>query len=305
MPDVITRRASLVGQVIEDLTYEPLALGRFGVELVGVGKSPQYKAGGLYVFSDIAPDEYTLRIFGEGLEPESRRIVVPSPPPDSDRPTPPLVIGRPGDDESVVVFRSFANGGEKITLDRTRVIRKIRAGAVVLGQDFSAKLAADLDMGEATQARLTDIDGTLAEGSIVRIVRNRAIRLKFNPYRKLPSESARLIGRVALKDAPEIPLAGARVRLTQVNGVEVMLGDIAGAKIASVDIDGTKFILGAEKDIDAFTNSKGDWNLYFSKAEFLQAVTLEASLSRHQPDTKSEPISAGQRKKVDFQLARS
>lgn len=297
MIEIVTQRASLVGQVIEDLTYEALSPRRFKAELTNVKKSPQYKQGGFFVFSDLAPENYTLRIFGERFQPLEYSVTIPPPN---------LVIDSAGDNELFVIVRTINdagnnNGNKRITFDPVILNKEIRAGARVLAQGFSTELAAELDVGRNTQAKLDNVAG-LTEGSIVRIIRDRSIRLKFDPYSSRPSELTRIVGQVVLKDAPEIPLEGVQVRLTQVNGVNIVLNDVAGANIATVEIDETQTILGAEKDITTMANQKGDYNLYFSQDDFLENITLVATLSGYQPETKTEPIRAGQRKKIDFQL---
>jgi hypothetical protein len=65
MIETRNQRVSLVGQVIEDLTFEALSQDRFKAELQGLKKVPAYKPGGFFVFSDLQRVEYFLRVCGE------------------------------------------------------------------------------------------------------------------------------------------------------------------------------------------------------------------------------------------------
>ena len=68
----------------------------------------------------------------------------------------------------------------------------------------------------------------------------RSIRLKFDPYHPLPFVHTRIVGKVVRRDAPEIPLQGAQVRLTHVNSAGVVLQEIVGARIATVAVNATE-----------------------------------------------------------------
>jgi hypothetical protein len=106
-------------------------------------------------------------------------------------------------------------------------------------------------------------------------------------------------------DAPAILLPAAQVRVTNLNGANVVLTDVAGANIAKVEIAGAKMVVGIEKDVTTRTNRRGDYNLYFSTGSDLQNITLEVTLAGYQPETKTELISTGQRKIIDFQLTKA
>jgi hypothetical protein len=301
MSDTIIQKASLVGQVIEDLTYEALSPPQFQVHLVGIEKSPQYKPGGFFVFSDLPSGNYTLRIVGKRFQPVAYPVAIPL----AD-----LVIDVPGENELFVIAKTVTdtgngNGGTRVTVDQVILNKEIRVAAPVLASGFAATLAAALDVGRVMEVKLKNSDGELTPGSLVRIVRDKSIRLQFNPYYPLPFERTRLVGNIVRQDAPEITLESAQVRLTHVNSANVVLHDVAGAHIATVDIGETNRVLGAEKDTTTFTNHRGDYTLYFNAGEVLQNVTLEVMLTGYQSQTKTETISARERKNIDFQLTRA
>ena len=304
MTETGIQRVSLFGQVIQDLTYEELSPGRFEVELAGVNKAPLYKQGGFFAFNDVKSGEYTLRISGARFQPQEHLVTIPLQPLVFDSP-PTLgvvpILESPGDNELVVIVKALNTTFTKITFDPTFLMKEIRAGAQVQGAGVSTLLAAALDIGKVTEARLQTLDG-LTVGSIVRIIRGHSIRMRFDPYYLFPSEPTRIVGRVVLADAPEITLEGSQVRLAQVNGADVELTDVAGAMIATVEIDGADVVLGGEKDVVTRTNRSGDYNLYSTQGGSWESVTLEVALPGHPSQTVTALIDSGHRNTVNFQL---
>ena len=306
MSETVYQTVSLVGQVIEDVSYEALRPHVFEAALVGVKKSPQYKPDGFFVFSDLSPGQYTLRIVGERFQTQQYIVTVPLEPPMFDSPPifdPLPIFNPPGDNELVVVAKTVNGGSQRITFDSVTLRKEIRAGAQVLASGFAAQLAVPLDIGEVKGANLNTVTG-LTAGSIVRIIRDKSIRLKFDPYYLFPSALTHIIGKVVLQDAPTIPLEGAQVRLTEVQGVSVVLHDAAGANIATVGVDETHLVLGTEKDIVTFTNQHSDYNLYFQPGQLGGDVTLEASFPGYPAQTTTIAITDKVRNRADFELFR-
>jgi len=295
MNETKVQRASLVGQAIEDLTYAALDPGQFEARLLGMKIAPQYKAGGFFAFFDLRSGSYDLQIVGHNFQPQQYPLTIP---------VAPLIFYPPGDNELLVIVKTINDGGKKITFDPVILTREIRAGAVVLAPGFAAQLTTTLEAGKAMEARVDDVT-KLTVGSIVRIIRGSSIRLKFMPYTQLPAESTRIIGKITLKDADDIPLQGVQVRLTGVNDSNIIVQDIANADIATVETGGIKLILGTQKDITTFSNTAGDYNFYFNNGNELQNITLMATLEGYQPQIKAISITAGQRNKIDFQLVKA
>jgi hypothetical protein len=292
MSETIVQRASLIGHVIEDLTYDNVRQTQFQATLVGLAQTPQYKRGGFFVFSDLPPGTYTLWIASQRFQPFEQRIVMPHPD---------LILEAPGSNE--VFVRVSSLNATRVTFDTIRLTQPIRAGASLLGPaGFTATLAAGMDQGRVMEARIENVAGTLAAGDLVRIIRDRSIRLHFNPYTTLPVVRARVIGTVRRQNGPELTLQGVQVRLIQVNGTHVVLHDVEGVSIATVTLDGTSLILGSERDITTQTNQQGDYNLYFSAGDELTNVTVEVTRDGFQPQIIPIPINAGQRQRIDVQL---
>jgi hypothetical protein len=318
MPEIVSQTASLIGQIIEDVTYEPMRPSQYRVLLVGVNRPPQYKEGGFFVFSDLRPGLYSMRIVGDGFQAQDFTVTIPLEPVILDSPplfdSPALfdissafeafpLFEQPGDNELVVIVDSVDSSGNVITFDSVIVRKEIRAGAFVFAQDFATRLATTLDVGRVTRAKLEKV-ARLTSDSLVRIVRGKSIRLKFNPYHPLPFVHTRIVGKVVRQEAPEIPLPGAQVRLINVNNAEVVLQEIARARIATVAVNATETILGTEKDVVTFTNDRGDYNLYFTGDSFAE-VTLEVTLDRYVTAERSGVITLGQRNTINFQLVKS
>jgi hypothetical protein len=291
MGDQVNQKAGLAGHVIADRSFEGLSGEQFTAELVGSLKAPQYKHGGFFVFTDLRPGDYTLRLAGGDYQPREFQITVPF--------TQGLVEA-PGDDELHTIIRSVNAETKKITFDVVFLPKPIKAGSRVFAGGFSGTLTTALEGGKAMSAKLSDVAG-LATGQVVRLVREQSIRLRFGPYAALPADLTRLVGRVTEQGAPEKALAGALVQLTAVNGTPVAVADVAGARIATSNPGGTQVVVGAEADISTRTNERGDYNLYYDLAE-VTAVTLEASRTNYQTTTKTVSVTDKARNRADFEL---
>ena len=111
MAEIITQTSSLIGQAIEDLTYEPLRLNCFNVEMLGLNKSPQFRLGGFFIFSDLPGGNYILRLNGDSLQPQEFTLTFP---------IASLVFEQAGDNELFVIVKSVINNSsaeKKITFD--------------------------------------------------------------------------------------------------------------------------------------------------------------------------------------------
>lgn len=247
------------------MTYENVSPSRFQAELLGRVATPQYKEEGFFVFSGLRAGNYTLKLTGERFQPETIQAAVPE--------QTHLFLESHGDNELVVIAREVDDdadspGSKRITFDPVILTREIRRDANVISDGLpagaGAKLAATLVAGNVSSARLENAAG-LAVNSIVRIVRDRSIRMNLDPYYAFDSSITRVVGKVASQQNPALPLAGARVRVTSINDTAVIPNDVHGVAIfKGVDAAGRAIVLGVEKDISAVTNVRGDYILYFS-----------------------------------------
>jgi hypothetical protein len=374
--------------MVEDLVYENIDPARFQAQLVGRADAPVYKREGFFVFSNLARGQYTLKITGQRFQPESIQVFLSAAPagpeegdPGGEVSTGPLFLDSRGDNELMVVVRSTEdvggnNGGKRINFDPVILSKEIRAGARVYSSnappDSSSTLAATLESREISSARIENADG-VEENSVVRIVRDAAVRMKFDSYYLFPSPITRIVGKVVSEESPETSLAGARVRITRINDAVVTRTEVGGVGIfTGLDTSGNAVVLGAEKDISVVTNEKGDYHIYFSNEtmaslkitdqtlsdleaagvpidtltsleslrnrifrglerfrvalretlgdddarrygaliealaeNFIRTVSLDAALEGYEVASRTEPISTGQRKAINFELVRA
>ena len=294
MAEQIAKKASLMGQVIEDLSYQGVDPQRLSVELVGVERRAWYKEGGFYCFNEVPPGRYRVRISGERLQPQELDVTLPL-----DEP----LLGRAGDDELIVVVKTVNDFDGKITFDPVNIRKAVRVGATASAEGFNSKLAATLEPGKVSGAKLESVEG-LSAGAVLRLVRGVAVRLKFDPYFQPPTGWTLIVGRVEHKDRPGLALPGAQVRIEKVNGEDVQTGGVEGVSVATVDIDGKKVVLGTDRDVKAVTNSKGDFCLYFNRGD-IDAVTLSASLTNYETKSQNVTVVTGGRNRADILLERS
>jgi hypothetical protein len=294
MAERLRHAVSLVGRTIQDLTFEPLEPGAYTAELAGWPQAPQYKQQGFFAFVDVPPGEHRLILSGARFQSRSLPLTLPLASP---------LLTPPGEDELVIVVGSVNPGQSRITFPAVDLPRPIRAGARVLTATVETTLAAGLDAGTVTAARLTDAAG-ISEGDLVRLVRDASLRLRHGPYSTVPHGLTRIVGRIGEAADPELGLPGVTVRVTHANGESLTVTDVAGASVVTVDLAGTTHVFGFAQDLACRTNGSGDYNLYFADADFLTAVTLEIAGAGFQTRTKTLAVAVNQRTKADFTLPR-
>ncbi|MFN0085530.1 MAG: hypothetical protein ACKVX9_09100 [Blastocatellia bacterium] len=273
------QRASLIGSVIEDLVYEKVGPTQYRVELDGWEKNPQYKPDGFFVFSNLRKGDYKLKIAGERLQTMSFDARIGN----IGEVTPSLVfLDSRGDNELIVIVRSVdvgANGSKKISFDPVVLLQPIRAGAEVFSPAGTAKLVAALEAGTVASARIDNANG-LEPGSIVRIIRENSIRLKYDPYYVFASPITQIVGKVVSRQNPAAPLLNARVHITKINDVTVAPNDVGGVGVfTGADVSGNAVVLGVERDISTLTNEEGDYTLYFSNETLASLKITDQTLA--------------------------
>lgn len=232
------------------------------------------------------------------MQPTIFDVDIPIPLPEPNKP--PLLDSH-GDDELIVIARTVTPvvGGKTISFDPVVLPKGIRAGARVISDSLpansDAELTADLEPGYIKTARVKNADG-IVKDAIVRIVRDKSIRMTFDPYYLFASPITRVVGSVVSK-LSGAPLPGAQVRLDKINDVEVKPNDVRGAKIyTGQDVNNNKIALGTEKDISATTNERGDYNLYFSNETLasyqITADTLEKLKNANVPEEVRKKLDA-------------
>ncbi|MGP8330465.1 MAG: hypothetical protein ACT6FF_09150 [Methanosarcinaceae archaeon] len=307
MIEKIIQKLSIAGQVIEDVTFQVIEPNRFNVQIhTGhqeninpaprpVNKFAQYKEGGFFVYSNLLPADYTLRIMGKNFQDHNLPITIPSP----DR-----FIDASNENHLFVVVKEIKTDPTRVLFDPVILYKNIEAGSPVQSNGFSTTLASELTTGRKEQAILTDVTG-LTVGMILCIQRNMPqIRLKFDPYSTIPVQVTSIVGKIVSAQNPKITLEGVNVRLKEVNDEDVTLQSVGAIEVATVDVSGVK-ILGVERDILTKTNKNGDYILYFTQDDFIQKVTVEVSLDGYQTEIKSKDIERNKRNAINFHLIKS
>jgi hypothetical protein len=313
MAESVSQKVSLVGQVIEDLTYEPLDFQRFSAELyqgpkeklARVNRTPHYKDNGYFVFTDIGLGDYTLQILGERFQTQQLPVTLAPMVIDQTKNKLPqilqqVIFEQPGDNDLIVLVDAVNNN--RITFEDTIIRRPIRAAATAIANGGETKLTTTLEPGKITTARLDSVAG-ISAGDIVRIIRDRSIRMRFDPYYEALTESTRIVGTVSIQGQPEITLPNAFINVEKVNGAAVTISDVAGAKVATTII-GSARVLGTERDVQTSTNGSGDYTIYFSRADIV-SVTLKATLAGFQMlTTPAIAVTPQARNRADLQLTK-
>jgi len=305
-----SQRVSLVGQVVEDLSFDPLGGQRFTAALKGLTKQAYYKDNGYFAFTNLAPGDYTLVLSGERLKTQEIPVTIPAAPivfdPNKSKLTQLLdhvTLDQPGSNELSVIVKSVNGANNRISFDQAIVPRPINVGAPVLTETVTTALSVRLDPGPATSARLDSLAGINA-GDIVRIVRDRSIRMRFDPYATASFKITRIVGTVTVKDHPEAFLQNALVSVTEVNNGAVTVTDVGGANILTAVIDGSPVIVGVDSDLKTIANHNGDYAIYFSNPD-ITSVTLSAQLAGFQTSTTTIVVTPLTRVRADFQLTKN
>jgi len=295
------------GNVIADLTYEPMEPGEFSAVLEQAGRAPLYKHGGFFVFTNVVPGDYVLRLLAQHFQPQEFPVTIPYPPDVFDSPLSldtTRAFSRPGDNELIIVVQGVNSTTGRISFSPEILTKSIPPGSQVLALGFSAQLAEKLEPGLISSASLSSAAG-LVTGDIVRIIRGESVRMRYDPYDDRPSSLTHITGRIALADDPSVSIAGAQVRLTQVDGLSVTTTYIEGAHIAVLGSGASTVVLGTDADITAATDDAGTYTIYSTKAQNWTSVTLQVSKSGFLPQTLSFPVFPLQRNRADFLLVAS
>jgi hypothetical protein len=272
------QQVALSGHVVEDLTFAPFRPGAFRAELLPHRRRSLYKRDGFFVFTNVRPGHYRLRLSAERCSPEDHDVSIPHGPAVFD--SPPLLdtlhtFERPGDNELVVVVDAINAATSRVSFAPEVLPLGIPSGAPVRAAGFAAHLVEPLEPGLVSSARLDTAAG-LSLGMVLRIIRGRSVRLHFNPYDALPVPVTRVVGRVAHAEDRSLPVPGVEVRLLEVNGAPTSVIDVEGAPIATIASGGTTTVLGTESDITTRSNAHGDYTLYSVRALPWTSVMLRA-----------------------------
>ncbi len=255
-------RGSLAGQVVEDLSFRPLAASEFEAQLKGQPGKAYKKAGGYFCFPSLQPGGYQLQITGRGLQTFQHEVRVTDGP---------CLLQTHGQNEfwaRVEDSRTTAEGTE-ISFKPMNLPRPIEAGAPVIGPNFRGRLVHRLGPG-VEAAAFIDTEEPIRAGRLIRLVRNWSCRARLGPFRQLAPRMLSLAGLVRLGGAP---LAGASVRIKTIDDKRLFWHRVGEARLATLGRVGT--LLGAAGDLEMKTDRRGLYHLYLSAAKVRNNLCLE------------------------------
>lgn len=297
------QQVGLSGHVVEDLTFAPFRPGAFQAELVSHRRRPLYKRDGFFVFTNVRAGQYRLRLRAERCDPVEHEVSIPHGP--GAFGSPPALdnlhaFERPGDNELLVIVDTISSAS-RVSFAPEVLPLRIPAGVRVVTSGFEAHLIEPLEPGLVSSARL-DTTAGLSSGAVLRIIRGRSVRLRFNPYDALPRTAMRIVGRVAIMPDPSVSVPGAEVRLLEVNGSPVTVIDVEGAPIATIGPGGTTVVLGTESDVATRTNLRGDYTLYSARSLPWTSATLRVRRTGFIDAVVTALLLPAARIRVDVQL---
>jgi hypothetical protein len=298
------QQVALSGHLIEDLTFASFRPGTYRAELVATRRPPLYKRDGFFVFTNVRPGQYRLRLIADRCADQEHDVAIPHGPAVFDSP-PPLdglhAFERPGDNELIAVVDTINLLTSRVTFAPELLPLGIPVGALVRAAGFVAHLTEALEPGLVSSVRL---DGTagLLPGAVLRVIRGRSVRMRFNPYDALPAPATRVVGRVTHVEDPSLPLPGVEVRALQINGGPVSVVDVEGALVATAAPGGQMAVLGTEPDVVTRTNPQGDYTLYSARPLVWTSVTLRARRTGFIDAVVTAPLLPAGRTRVDIPL---
>lgn len=176
-----------------------------------------------------------------------------------------------GDDELFIIARKVTGSDssiQNIEFDPVILMQPILAGSPIFSPDISgsgpAMLASPLVTGQVKAAAINNGNG-VKQDSVIRIVRQSSIRLKFDPYYLFPTEITRVFGKAVSIKNSELPLSSVRIQVIEINDAPVVKIAVNETIVATGKaLNGDIIALGAEKDISTLSNKNGDYHIYFS-----------------------------------------
>lgn len=297
--DRLVSTLSFFGRVTDDVSREPVSTREFRVFLKAPPQEALYKTDGYFVFLDLKPSgsDYTFRVASSLYQARTMEKSLPS--------AAPVELSFDGEDEVYLVVKSFNAALNQIKFDPIPFLPLVPKGAPVLGEaGFSTAIASDLGGVNVQSASLTSVSG-LAAGSLLRIVRSHSLIAKRGPYSILPAGMTVAAVKIVEDTPGEKPLDGARARLQKVNALTPVTTVVGGVPLKHVSLLASStqhLILGLEKDLNTFTDSRGNGLFYFPGYWELSSLEVEFSHPGYLTSTSVLSLSAGWRTSVTIKL---
>jgi hypothetical protein len=299
MSDVLTTALSFFGRGIDALSRDPLPAAEYRVSVVSPPVEAVYKRDGYFAFQNLrpSPSAYTFQMTSLRYQTKAFQKALPT--------ASPVELSMPGEDELFLVIKSVTVATKKIGFDKIPFLPRIPKDARVLGEaGFSTTLKSELGGVDADVATLNDVTG-LSAGMLLRIVRSRSLVAKPGPYYPFP-QGMTVVALTIVEDAPgEEPLADARARITQVNGVSPASTVVDGVALHHVTLPAPPnptLILGLQEDLSAFSDGRGRAVFYYPGIWSLSSLEVELTHPGHVTKTAVVTLTPGQRTSATLKL---
>ena len=289
--DHFKSKLSFFGRLADEVTREVIPFKNFGVSILDNSAVPLYKTDGYFVFSDVKPlpTDYRFHLAAPSYQ---SRMVEKNLPSDS-----PVELSFAGEDELYVFIDDVQNGTEKrVTFGTIPFLKTIPPGAAVYGENgFSTTLAAALEGENIGFAVLDDIAG-LSAGELLRFVRSSNIIMRPGPYYRFNPGTTVAALKFSDNSTPGQPVpAGVRCEIIEVNDTAISSTSVGGLEVKTVTPGGTGLVLGAEKDITAYSDERGYCVFYYPANTPIVKLKLDISADGYNSLLKEVTVTPGSR----------
>lgn len=280
------RSVSMAFRVVDDLTGDPIPRAEVisGVLANRIVSKPD----GYHVFTDVEDGTYGIGIRSRGFRDYSLTATLPL-----DPAIYPLVEV-PGENELILAVRQV-HAGTIVRFAARDIYPGFPAGSAVIGDGFTATLAADLAGEDVEEAELSGVPGgvSISANDFLRVRGERLIRLRPGPYYPFEPLQRRLAGTILHATSGE-PIAGAEVRIERVNSKTVTartLGSTAAdvARFHTISSGSNLRVVGTDPDILGVSDSRGRFQFYFTEKN---ALTID-EVRLHVEAAGYDPLSTG------------
>lgn len=204
-----------------------------------------------------------------------------------------LIRTIPGENELILAVQAIDRASNRIIFQARNIPEPLPAGARVISSKLITSLAQPLGgerVDSAAFAKVGSGSMALAPGDVVRLVKRRAARVKPGTYCR-PGTAPRRLGGVVRDMARGLPIIGAIVELTRINGEDIVSEKVGMTppEVADVRTLGNgmaKRVIGTARHVQAMTNDEGRYSFHFPERLDLivDAVTLRVTAGGHAPE---------------------
>ncbi len=222
------------------------------------------KEDGFYVFTDLEPGPYELTIDSARYQPFEHSFELPLP--TAHR----LILDVPGENERMLVVQGVDAAASTISFAARNFLHPLPAGTPVISSRLVTTLTAELEGEAVDTATLTSVGAgvtALRSEDVVRLVKQRVVRMRPGPYYPFSSTLTRLTGTV--RDAATgQSIRGATLELTRINAEDVLSAEVGtspgnSVRVYTVGSGAAMRALGPRRTVRSTTDQRGRYSFYF------------------------------------------